>query len=368
MVLTTPQIVYFFKANNANVVEGFEIRHLDLFSGIGGFALAARWVGWRTIGFVEIDSFCQKVLKKHWPGVQIESDIKQITANTFRECPDVITGGFPCQPFSIAGKRRGTADDRHLWPEMVRVISEIRPTWVIAENVTGFLSLVEFDRALEVDSEGIAQGEVGDVVHRTGRGIADEAVETLESLGYSVQSLVIPACGVDARHRRNRVWIIAYSASNGFNGRNNLRGGHVYDNEQRNAETNESTGERGFGRASETGQAVANAGRGKQSESGDQTSRSSSNGGAGIVANAGEQQRNGRSDGSCRWSREPLEALRDARRRGRQEDGFSIPESLLGRVADGIPRRVDRLRSLGNAIVPQVAFEIFRAIQKADQC
>ena len=106
--------------------------HLDLFSGIGGFALAAKWAGYETIQFVEIDPFCHKVLKKHWPDVPIHSDIKTFDVTKYNGSIDLITGGFPCQPYSVAGKRLGKADDRALWPEMLRIISEIRPAWVIA--------------------------------------------------------------------------------------------------------------------------------------------------------------------------------------------------------------------------------------------
>src|ERR1035441_678544 len=150
--------------------------HLDLFAGIGGFALAAQAVGYTTVGFSEIDPFACAVLKRHWPDVPNHGDIRSVR-NVRAE---LVTGGFPCQPFSHAGKRRGAADHRHLWPEMCRVIDESKATWVVAENVPGIISM-ELDHVL-----------------------AD-----LESLGYACWPLVIPVCAVDAKHRRDRVWIIA---------------------------------------------------------------------------------------------------------------------------------------------------------------
>lgn len=158
-----------------------ERTHLDLFSGIGGFALAAQWAGCRTVAFCERDKFCQAVLKKHWPEVPCHEDICKLDGTQYRGV-DLLTGGFPCQPFSCAGKRRGKEDDRYLWPEMLRVITEAGPDWVLGENVTGIINL-------ELDG----------------------CISDLESAGYAVQAFVIPVCAVDARHRRDRVWILAHA-------------------------------------------------------------------------------------------------------------------------------------------------------------
>lgn len=164
------------------------LTHLDLFSGIGGFALAAQWAGFTTIGFAETDVFCSKVLKKHWPTVRNYGDVKNIRAVPH---VDLLTGGFPCQPFSSAGKRKGKDDDRYLWPEMLRIITENRPTWIVGENVVGMLDMAY------------------DTVH-----------VDLENAGYQVQSFIIPASATGAPHRRERVWIIAYAVcqrcDNGF--------------------------------------------------------------------------------------------------------------------------------------------------------
>lgn len=162
------------------------MRHLDLFSGIGGFSLAASWV-WddlEIVSFCEQDKFCQKVLKKHWPDVPIFDDIYTLKGDQFGAV-DIITGGFPCQPFSVAGKQRGSEDDRYLWPEMLRVIKEAKPRWVVGENVTGIINLA-----------------------------LDDVLASLENIGYETQAFIIPACGVDAPHRRDRVWIVAHSERN----------------------------------------------------------------------------------------------------------------------------------------------------------
>lgn len=157
-----------------------ELTHLDLFSGIGGFALAAQWAGFRTVAFCEINDYCQKRLGEIWPTVPVHTDIRKLDGRPFRgTC--LLTGGFPCQPVSNAGKRQGAADDRWLWPEMFRVISEARPRWIVGENVAG------------LDGMGL-----------------DECISELEGIGYEVAPpLEIPACAVDAVHERNRLWIIA---------------------------------------------------------------------------------------------------------------------------------------------------------------
>ncbi|OJF18309.1 MAG: hypothetical protein A6D91_12515, partial [Bacillaceae bacterium G1] len=165
------------------------MRALDLFSGIGGFALAAEWAGIKTVAFCEIDPYCQRVLRRHWPEVPIYDDIRTLTKQrliddgVIGDGIDIVVGGFPCQPFSVAGKRRGKADDRNLWPEMARIVSELRPAWVVGENVTGIVRLA-----------------------------LDDVLSDLEGLGYACRTFVIPACAVGAPHRRDRVFIVAYSS------------------------------------------------------------------------------------------------------------------------------------------------------------
>jgi DNA (cytosine-5)-methyltransferase 1 len=179
-------------ANYITPVINKKMKMIDLFSGIGGFSLAADWAEIETVAFCERDPFCHKVLNKHWKDVPIFDDISRLNKTILIESGvinidehiDIICGGFPCQPYSIAGKKKGNQDDRHLWPEMFRVIKEIRPTWVIGENVANF-SNMELDNTL-LD---------------------------LESIGYSTKSFIIPACSVGAPHKRDRTWILAYTNS-----------------------------------------------------------------------------------------------------------------------------------------------------------
>lgn len=164
--------------------------HASLFSGIGGFDLAAEWAGWTNMFNCEIDPFCRRVLKYHFPNAVQYEDIKTTDFTVWRGRIDVLTGGFPCQPFSVAGKRKGTDDDRYLWPEMLRAVREISPRWVVGENVRGFVNW----------SEGM---------------VLDTVFSDLEAIGYEVQPFVLPACAVDAPHRRDRVWIVAHRADAG---------------------------------------------------------------------------------------------------------------------------------------------------------
>lgn len=270
------------------------MRHLDLFSGIGGFALAAQWTWgdqYEPLAFCEIDDYCQRVLKKHWPQVLIFPDIHDLRGDRF-ETVDLITGGFPCQPFSVAGKRRGTEDDRALWPQMFRVIKEARPSWVLGENVTGIINM-ELDTVLS----------------------------DLEGEGYTCQPFVIPACGVNAPHRRNRVWIVGC-----------------------NSNTMRCSGNKG------TKSAI--------SEQNTNSNRTCNN-----VADS-------RSNGLALDRQQGQDTAECRDRGGVQSDDcgeFWEVEPELGRVADGIPSRIHRLRGLGNAIVPQVAAVILRAIREIEE-
>lgn len=193
------------------------MKSIELFAGIGGIALAAEWAGIETVAFCEREPFCQKVLNKNFRGVPIFDDVRTLNRQLLEEkgviepggTIDIISGGFPCQPYSIAGKRRGTEDDRDLWPEMFRIIKELRPTWVVGENVANFANM-ELDRTLF----------------------------DLESAGYKGQSFIIPACAVDAKHRRDRTFVVAYSDSNRRNSRaNNWRKRQLYTNQKWNKQT-----------------------------------------------------------------------------------------------------------------------------------
>ena len=167
------------------------LTHLSLFSGIGGLDLAAEMAGIKTVGQCEWADFQTKILEKHWPDVPRWRDIRTLTAESFYEhtglrTVDIVSGGFPCQPFSLAGKRGGENDDRYLWPEMLRVVRELRPSWVIGENVPGIVNMA-----------------------------LDTVLSDLENEGYSAQAFIVPACGVDAPHKRERVAILAHSVNRG---------------------------------------------------------------------------------------------------------------------------------------------------------
>lgn len=241
---------------------------LDLFSGIGGFSLGLERAGMETIAFCEIEEFPRKVLEKHWPDVPIAGDIKKLTYKNwalyddgkeiYRGAIDVICGGYPCQPFSVAGKRAGATDDRHLWPEYLRLIREIRPKWIIAENVAGHITM------------GI-----------------DEVLTDLENEDYAWGAYVIPASGIYAPHKRDRVWIVANTASKRVQG----------------------------------------------------------------LRSSWEQE--------LRAHAEPPLPLRESKR---QAEAHWEAEPDVDRVVDGIPNRVDRIKGLGNAVVPQIPEIIGRAV------
>jgi DNA (cytosine-5)-methyltransferase 1 len=164
------------------------MRHGSLFSGIGGFDLASEWIGWENVFHCEWNEFGQKVLKYYWPKSITYNDITKTNFSIHRGTIDILTGGFPCQPYSSAGKRLGKEDERHLWPEMLRAIREIQPTWVVGENVRG---LTNWNGGL----------------------VFDEVQAELEAQGYEITPFLLPACAVNAPHRRDRIWFIAYSPS-----------------------------------------------------------------------------------------------------------------------------------------------------------
>ena len=191
------------------------MKHASLFSGIGGPEVAAAMLGWENVFHCEINEFGRKVLDYWFPGSDSYEDITKTNFTKYRGTIDVLTGGFPCQPFSYAGKRGGQADDRYLWPEMLRVIEEVRPTWVVGENVAGIATMVEQCRIVEVGSEA-SLFEEADRVHRytaESTYTIERVCADLESKGYAVQPVLIPACAVGAPHRRDRIFIIAYNVA-----------------------------------------------------------------------------------------------------------------------------------------------------------
>jgi len=270
------------------------MRVLDLFSGIGGFSLGLERAGMQTVAFCEIDPFCRQVLRKHWPDVPQFEDIRTLKGEQVGPV-DLVCGGYPCQPFSTAGERRGAEDDRHLWPEMRRLVEELRPAWVLGENVAGHITL------------GL-----------------DQVLSDLDALGYATRAFVIPAVAVDAPHRRDRVWIVAHA-----------------DSAERKARRAISSGDG----PSDDGQRWA-ALRGSLLPN-TASVRLEKQGGLGKrerPAQEGNRQANHVVDG-CRWPVEPN----------------------VGRVAPRVPQRVDRLKALGNAVVPAVVEQIGKAIMEAAQ-
>ena len=303
-----------------------ELTHLSLFSGIGGLDLAAERAGFRTVGQCEWADYPTKVLEKHWPDVPRWRDIRTLTGGDFYDraklrAVTVVSGGFPCQPFSTAGKRRGKEDDRFLWPEMVRVIAELRPDWVVGENVTGIVSMA-----------------------------LDEVLSDLESIGYATQAFVIPACAVDAPHRRDRCAIVAH--------REELRGGRL-SIQQRGPQQTDANAQRRREDVADT-ERIGPWKNGNQSNNDKKRDGKAQKQARGAVICAV-----GPGGGDVpNSSRELLYGSGQTRgRRGEFADAHRWPaEPDVGRVANGVPSRVDRLKCLGNAVVPAQFYPIFKAI------
>ena len=322
-----------------------KLKILDLFSGLGGFSLGLERTGhFETVAFCDNDKYCNLVLQKHWKGVKIYNDVKEITKEKLIadgiQLPDIITGGFPCQPFSVAGKQAGTDDDRHLWPVMFRIIQELTPRWVIGENVKGLTNIQD--------------------------GVVFETVcSDLEGEGYEVRAFNIPAAGVGAPHRRERIWIVASleDSRRTLQSRTELREknedevGEGYANQhQRSGSTSESNVADTYARLSN--------GTYEEVQSRGQTFDTSSEG----INNVANTESSNRHDNEA--------VTRDGGSSAQEVfgDGGSVPgkstwwhtEPDVGRVAHGIPGRVYRLKGLGNSIVPKIAEEIGRAIIEAE--
>jgi len=308
-----------------------EKTHLDLFSGIGGFALAANDAGHRTVAFCEQDRFCQGVLERWWPGVPIVDDVRDLDGKDY-EGVTLLTGGFPCQPYSCAGKRRGEKDDRALGGEMVRVISEALPAWVLGENVAGF----------------------------TNMGL-DAMLSDLEGLGYACQTFIIPACSLNAPHRRDRVWIVAHSDRQREIGNKPKHGQRSRTKQDReNVAHSEGLGHRGRDRqerGTPQGELFSQEQAGRQ-VGGEAQGRREPSGESQDVAHS-DAARRGEHGGAIAIQAEQPPIEHDCGGTGNHWD----LEPDVGRVAHGIPSRTHRLRALGNSIVPQVAAEIIRAMQ-----
>lgn len=285
--------------------------HLGLFEGIGGFSLAAQWMGWETLAWCEWDEFCQKVLAYHFPKAEGFADITKTNFTKYANRIDVITGGFPCQPYSSAGKQLGKSDPRHLWPEMLRAIREIKAPWVVGENVRGFVTW----------SGGL---------------VFNEVQSDLEAQGYEVLPFLLPAASVNAPHQRYRVWIIAYNAAYarcqpGNRGKNNEPGKSKHNGKNLIGQKETNFFERFLTPA------IATDPGGRRWLQGHQIAK------AAITA----------------------QNITDWR-------AFPTQSPFCNRN-DGLSRRLDRitfpkirresLKAAGNAIVPQVALELYKAIE-----
>ena len=263
------------------------LTHLSLFTGIGGLDLAAEAAGFRTVGQCEWADYPTRILEKHWPDVPRWRDIRTLTGESFYEktgmrTVDVISGGFPCQPFSVAGKRRGKEDDRYLWPEMLRVICELRPRWIVGENVVGIIGMA-----------------------------LDDVLFSMENEGYATRAFIIPAYAVGALHQRNRIAILAHSGSNGWADESKSRKDTVTA-ERRNDVCKQKIRDKSINP------------RDKQLD---------------MCKNRKEE-----------WA-----------------DQDWLCKSGICRVVDGVPEQLDRLKCLGNAVVPQQFYPVFKAISDIER-
>ena len=321
------------------------LKHLDLFSGIGGFSLGLEATGgFETVAFCDIEKFPRKILKQHWTHVKQYKDIKELTNERLQTdgiIPiDIITGGYPCQPFSVAGSQRGEKDKRHLWPEMFRLVKECRPTWVIGENVSGHIKL------------GL-----------------DTVLEDLESEGYSTRAFSISASSVGANHKRERVWIVGHSQHNGSSSSTKSRS--FKETSDNNQEGKNEAGELAGAGRSNGGADVEDTRRtlrqgslfetenenetGK--ENADQFERSSETSRNGISYTNGTGSQGLRSERELRESQEERQIS--------WERWWEF-EPDVGRVAHGVPKRVDRLKGLGNSLVPAIPYIIGQSILRGE--
>ena len=382
------------------------LRHVDLCSGIGGFSLGFEWAELSTpILFCDTEEWCRKILAKNFPNVPIATDVKELAHDPERLVPDcdILTAGYPCQPFSVAGKQKGTEDDRHIWPYILRIVAHKRPTWCVFENVHGHIAL------------GL-----------------DQVLADLEAEGYSTRTFIVPACGVNAPHRRDRLWIVGNAQHDGSS---TAKVGGVNEEDARGASQGQIQTEQpsrtsgreddgslrqeladpnGIGRGGGNGTGRGIGERNVQSEEQGRSSvgreaercgeprgedvadsegiiQDGIRGEANQVSDRGDTRLELERCGQRQFSGGSEQNVADTQSEqstpddnGREQGAVSEPQQVqprgssswggrgcnweiepdVGRVAHGIPRRVDRLKGLGNAIVPQIAMNIGLAIKE----
>lgn len=387
-------------------MEKNKFTHGSLFSGIGGPEIAAEIMGWKNMFHCEINPFGRKILDYWFPNSKSYEDITKTDFTEWREKINVLTGGFPCQPFSVAGQRKGAEDNRYLWPEMLRAIREIQPDWVVGENVAGILSMVQPGSETALGREESLFGEVDRkrILHRQ-EYVVETVCNDLEREGYSVQPVVIPACAVGAPHRRDRVFFIAHRADAGVKGmqrkwKDNILSGRTA------SDINSHRWRDGKNRQVTIAERKGTADIGTFREDGT-SSYSQCSGSGQIQQEIQSEQSNGHSFDSNggEWdapysSSEGLSTLRFPtsieKKKWENEDGCSVqPAGNVRRASfaerwknfptqspvcsrdDGISTRLDgiafskwrqeSIKAYGNAIVPQVMYEIFLAIESIEK-
>jgi len=313
--------------------------HGSLFSGIGGFDLAAEWMGWENIFQVENNKFCIKKLEKHFPNTKRHGDIREFDGTQYRGAVDILTGGFPCQGFSVAGKQKGKADPRWLWPEMLRVIREIQPAWVVGENVPGIIKL-----ALE------------------------DICVALEGEGYAVQSFIIPSASIGAWDKRDRVWIIAHNNNFSIKLPIQQRGQNKAGNINPSGEIKVPS-DIGLQR-----QAINE----KQTMGSEQCIKvnpdikNTISEQSGKTWSGGNGHTNGISDTDCKslqghsWYELTKRQKDQVRREGQANwlrNWIEVASELCGSNAR-VPYRMDRIKALGNSVNPYLVLQIFKAINE----
>ena len=356
------------------------MKHGSLFSGIGGFDLAADWMGWENVFHCEIAEFPRKILNHYWSNADCHEDIKKTDFTKYRGTVDIISGGFPCQPYSAAGKRLGKEDDRHLWPEMLRVIREVKPQWVVGENVRGLLNW-----------------NGGMVFH--------EVCADLENIGYEVQAFIIPASGINAPHQRERLWIVAHTDNTRTNNGMQSNGERKKNDEQRRGQSQSEYWENdinGITSDSDNGSGLCDTVQTRREEfkelydlqpntpdteskrTREQSSenRGREDGRFNDISEDGDApdssnerlQRNklngtlNEREWKCNESRQPITKLHKI------ENWYRFPtQSPVCSGDDGISHRLDNItfpkwrnesiKGYGNAVVPQVVYRIFKTIE-----